>query len=62
MAVRLRLSEVTTKRGLAPSSVCSALPTTRRVRLQLSSVRYWKSRNTRAGWPEAAHKRFASAS
>ena len=41
------------KRGLAPSSVCSALPTTRRVRLQLSIVQYRKSRNTRAGWPEA---------
>ena len=35
----VRLSEVTTKRGLAPSSVCSALPTTRAARLQLSSVR-----------------------
>ena len=50
------------KRGLAPSAVCSALPMTRRVRLQLSIVQYQKSRNTRAGWPEAAHRRFASAS
>ena len=33
--------------------MCSALPTTRRVRFQLSIVQYWKSRNTRAGWPEA---------
>src|ERR1700689_4810819 len=35
------------KRGLAPSSVCSALPTPRRVRLQRSIVQYLKSRNTR---------------
>jgi hypothetical protein len=50
------------KRGLAPSGVCSALPITRRVRRQLSIVQYQKSRNTRAGWPEAVDKRFASAS
>ena len=40
-------SEVTTKRGFGPSRVYSALPTTRRARLQLLSVRYWKSRNRR---------------
>ena len=50
------------KRGLAPSSVCSALPMTRRVRLQLSIVQYWKSRNTRAGRPEAAQDASLSAS
>ena len=32
------------------------------VRLQLSIVQYWKLRSTHAGWPEAAHLRFASAS
>src|SRR6476660_6332031 len=58
--MRLRLREVTMKRGLEPSSVCSALPITRRVRFQLSIVQYRKSRNTRADCPEAAHRRFAS--
>ena len=54
-------SEVTTKRGLAPSGVCSALPTTRRSQLQLPSVRDRKSRNTGADRPDAIHSRFASA-
>jgi hypothetical protein len=46
VAMRLRLREVTMKRGLAPSCVCSAaafaragLPITRRVRLQRSNCR-----------------------
>ena len=43
------LSEVTTKRGFEPLGRCSALATTRRVRLQLSSVRQAKSAKRRAG-------------
>src|SRR5512135_1348254 len=42
-------SDVTTNRGLAPLARCSALATTRRSRLQLSSVRYRNSANTRVG-------------
>src|SRR6476661_7327079 len=57
--MRLRLREVTMKRGLEPSSVCSALPITRRVRFQLSIVQYRKSRNTRADCLEAAVARQA---
>jgi len=39
------------KRGLAPPCVHSALATTRRLRLQLSSVVQRKSLNTRAATP-----------
>src|SRR5215470_17786989 len=46
-----RLSEVTTKRGLASPAVNSALATTRRWRLQLSSVVHRKSLKQRAGLP-----------
>jgi hypothetical protein len=35
-------SDVTTKRGLDPFSKYSAFAITRRLRLQLSSVRYWE--------------------
>src|SRR5262245_44401030 len=50
------LSEVTTKRGLA-------LPTTRRPRLQLSSVDQTKSRKRRAGLPlDSASTRAAAIS
>src|ERR1700741_2801606 len=45
------LSEVTTKRGLASPRVTSALPTTRRLRLQLSSVDHTKSLKRRADLP-----------
>jgi hypothetical protein len=51
-------SEVTTKRGLASPAVNSALPTTRRSRLQLSSVVHRKSLKQRAGLPR---RLFASA-
>ena len=37
------------KRGFAPWGRCSAFATTRRARLQLSSVRQKKSANRRAG-------------
>src|SRR5262245_57225232 len=52
-------SEVTTKRGLASPAVNSALPTTRRSRLQLSSVVHRKSLKQRAGLP--VRRLFASA-
>src|SRR6185437_14699688 len=54
-----RLSEVTTKRGLAPSLVTSALPMTRRSRLQLRRVRYLNSLKYRAGL--SVRRLFASA-
>jgi len=41
-------NEVTTKRGFAPFSKCSAWATTRRARAQLSRVCYPNSLNTRA--------------
>src|SRR4051794_41952027 len=44
-------SEVTIKRGLASPSVHSALPMTRRMRLQLSRVDQRKSLKRRAGLP-----------
>src|SRR3954451_16104006 len=44
-------SEVTMKRGLAAPSVHSALPMTRRTRLQLSKVDQRKSLKRRAGLP-----------
>jgi Recombinase len=44
-------NEVTTKRGFGPLARCSALATTRRSRLQLSSVRQAKSAKRRAGPP-----------
>src|SRR4029434_5163592 len=44
-----RWSEVTTKRGLASPAVNSALPTTRRSRLQLSSVVQRESLKQRDG-------------
>ena len=55
-------SEVTTKRGLASPLVHSALPITRRLRLQLSSVRHWKSLKRRAGALVCAASRSAAAS
>jgi hypothetical protein len=45
------------REGRLADNPAGAAPT-----LQLSIVQYWKSRNTRAGWPEAPHRRFASAS
>ena len=45
--------------GLDPLSRNSALPTTRRVQLQLFRVRYWKSLNTRAGFPVALNSASA---
>src|SRR4051812_49744200 len=42
---------VTIKRGLASPSVHSALPMTRRMRLQLSKVDHRKSLKRRAGFP-----------
>ena len=55
-------SEVTTKRGFEPLGRCSALATTRRSRLQLSSVRQAKSAKRRAGRPWARLSAAASAS
>src|SRR5215475_11738104 len=52
-------SEVTTKRRLASPVVNSALPTTRRSRLQLSSVVHRKSLKQRADLP--VRRLFASA-
>src|SRR5262249_61421058 len=52
-------SEVPTKRGLRSPSVNSALPTTRRSRLQLSSVVHRKSLKQRAALP--VRRLFASA-
>ena len=46
-----RVSEVTTKRGLASPSVNSALPTTRRRRVQPRRVWYMKLLKHRAGLP-----------
>jgi hypothetical protein len=48
---RVRRQEGTMKRGLLPLGRCSAVATTRRVRLQLSSVRQAKSAKRRAGRP-----------
>src|SRR3954467_10531294 len=55
-----RGSEVTMKRGLALPCVDSALPMTRRVRLQLVSVAPRKSRNRREGWAAGPAGRLAA--
>jgi len=50
------------KRGLASPWIHSALATTRRLRLQLSSVLHWKSLKRHAGWPLPSEAAFAAAS
>ena len=47
----LRLSEVTTKRGLASPCVHSALATTRRLRREMSSVLHWERPAEDSGQP-----------
>src|SRR5918994_5470433 len=60
-SIALAGSEVTMKRGFGPLARCSALATTRRSRLQLSSVRQAKSAKRRAGPPWAKLAASASA-
>src|SRR4051794_41839010 len=50
-SISAAVREVTIKRGLASPSVHSALPITRRIRLQLSRVDQRKSLKRRAGLP-----------
>src|SRR4051812_50071455 len=50
-SISAAVREVTIKRGLASPSVHSALPMTRRMRLQLSKVDQRKSLKRRAGLP-----------